>query len=1098
MPVNREWMRTYLKQFDFESLFVEELGWETEDLSVIPVGGEAAAYRAEAIAHKRGLTVYHCQPEAGGGIPDNRDRRRIEHQINQYSREHLIVYTDADQQEQVWQWVRREKGKPLAAREYRYHVSQDGESLVQRLEALYISLEDEEALTLPEVTRRTKKAFDIDKVTKRFYERFKQEHQRFLDFIVGIQARFDQEWYCSIMLNRLMFVYFMQKKGFLDGDIDYLRQRLGQCQLAHGDDEFYSFYRYFLLRLFHEGLGSPQRDDPALARLIGQIPYLNGGLFDVHELEARYPDIQIPDQAFEAIFDFFDDYQWHLDDRPLRNDREINPDVLGYIFEKYINQKQMGAYYTKEDITEYISKNTVIPFLFDAAKRDCAIAFAPDGPVWRLLKDNPNRYIYEAVQKGVDLPLPEEIAAGIEEVSQRHSWNRLAEANYALPTELWREHVARRQRCLEIREKLKNGEIHEINDLITYNLDIRQFAQDVIEQCEGPELLRAVYKAITQVSVLDPTCGSGAFLFAALNILEPLYDACLGRMHGFVEDLDRSGQKAHPEKFSDFRKILAQVAKHPNREYFILKSIILGNLYGVDIMEEAVEICKLRLFLKLVSQVDANAERPNYGLEPLPDIDFNIRAGNTLVGFATYDEVRKAVEGDEQRKLDLFSDMDRIDESAEVADRAFQMFRAQQTEQDMDAAQFKDAKEEVKRRLKELNDELNRYLAREYGVNANKVAAFDKWLKSHQPFHWFVEFYRIIRDGGFNVIVGNPPWKEYSSVKKSYKVKNYRVEKSGNLYALCTERILTLSPQNGCISFIVQLPLVSSSRMAQLRQMLEESSNDLFVVPFDDRPGKLFNGLQHCRSSIFISNFNKPKGKHRLFTAKYQRWLTEVRPHLFSQIEYAEVLSERIYLDEFPKYSGSIEERIFGKVMSKSDKTIASVAVASNSNSFVFYQEATQYWIKAIVGLPFYSKNGDTGAPAHGRYLYFKSETDALVTCSLLNSSIFYAYFVAYGDCFHLSHTLATKFPINSQLFQDDKLAKLSQKLMINLRENAERKTIETKAGDTISYDEYFAAKAKPIIDKIDSAIAQCYGLNVQEVDFIANYDIKYRMGLYN
>ena len=81
-------------------------------------------------------------------------------------------------------------------------------------------------------------------------------------------------------------------------------------------------------------------------------------------------EIHIPDEAFAQIFNFFDAYQWHLDDRPLRNDNEINPDVLGYIFEKYINQKQMGAYYTKEDITGYISRNTVIPFLFDQAKKE--------------------------------------------------------------------------------------------------------------------------------------------------------------------------------------------------------------------------------------------------------------------------------------------------------------------------------------------------------------------------------------------------------------------------------------------------------------------------------------------------------------------------------------------------------------------------------------------------------------------------------------------------------------------------------------------------------------------------------------------------------
>ena len=99
---------------------------------------------------------------------------------------------------------------------------------------------------------------------------------------------------------------------------------------------------------------------------MGKVPFLNGGLFDVHDLERDNPDISIPDAAFERVFNFFDGYRWHLDERPYREDNEINPDVLGYIFEKYINQKQMGAYYTKEDITGYISRNTVIPFLFEA------------------------------------------------------------------------------------------------------------------------------------------------------------------------------------------------------------------------------------------------------------------------------------------------------------------------------------------------------------------------------------------------------------------------------------------------------------------------------------------------------------------------------------------------------------------------------------------------------------------------------------------------------------------------------------------------------------------------------------------------------------
>ena len=96
----------------------------------------------------------------------------------------------------------------------------------------------------------------------------------------------------------------------------------------------------------------------------------------------------------------------------LRSDNEINPDVLGYIFEKHINQKQMGAYYTKEDITGYIAQNTVIPRLFDLARKDCAIAFRPGfGPLAACSARDPDRYIYPSYAQGRRRePLPEEIA----------------------------------------------------------------------------------------------------------------------------------------------------------------------------------------------------------------------------------------------------------------------------------------------------------------------------------------------------------------------------------------------------------------------------------------------------------------------------------------------------------------------------------------------------------------------------------------------------------------------------------------------------------------------------------------------------------------
>ena len=1105
MALNRQAVQDCLRQCDYESfkdLFIDELGWDDVDLIEFPVGIESSPYKAVAVVEKKGVIVYHCQSEMESDIPDRITRRKIEQQINQYTREHLIIYTDSKQQEQIWQWVRREKGKPIVSREYPYRVEQDGESLIQRLESLAIDFEEEGDLSLSGVTKRNKDAFDVEKVTNKFYKQFKREHERFLAFVTGIQERFDQEWYASVMLNRLMFVYFLQKKRFLDGDSNYLQNKLKYCQQGHGDGEFYSFYRYFLLRLFHDGLGDSKQDDPELKQLIGKIPYLNGGLFDVHELEVQNPNIQIPNEAFEAIFEFFGAYNWHLDDRPSKKGNEINPDVLGYIFEKYINQKQMGAYYTKEDITEYISKNTIIPFLLDAAKKGCALAFEPDGPVWRLLKENPERYIYAAVKKGVIkedptakttevMALPPEIAVGIEDVAQRGAWNRLADAEYALPTELWREHVARRLRCLEIREKLARGEVHEVNDLITYNLDIRQFVQDVIEQCEGPELLRAFYKAISQISVLDPTCGSGAFLFAALNILEPLYDACLRRMTGFVEDLDRSEEKSRPEKFSDFRKILEQVAKHPNREYFILKSIILGNLYGVDIMEEAVEICKLRLFLKLVSQVAANDQKPNYGLEPLPDIDFNIRAGNTLVGFATYDEVKKVVEGDGQQKLDLFSDMPRIDESAEIAALAFQRFKEQQIDHGMDASKFKDAKVEVRQRLKELNDELNRYLASEYGVDVNKTA-FGKWLKHNQPFHWFVEFYGIINGGGFDAIIGNPPYVELKQLK-NYKPLGYECERDGNLYALVLERCFSLASPKGKQGFIVPVSSVSTDRYINLQNML--SQRELFYSSFDDRPSILFEGLQHIRLTIHIIGSSTT---HRsLKSTRYNKWKSNERKSLFSTLEYA-VSNRSLVEQSLPKLSSEVESKIVEKLSKVSSQL--SYSYDKGGGSLAFYSRKVGYFLQALSFQPrVLDGQGLKRPPSEFKNLRFANQTYATLALACLNSNLFYWFVTVFSDCRHVNKREVDAFPVDLSQLENHKnanaLCETVGELMTDLNANSEERVMKFKH-DTLTVQCILPKASKSIVDKIDTLLADYYDFTSEELDFINNYDIKYRMGL--
>jgi hypothetical protein len=873
-----------LKTFDLSGLFTQELLWNKFKDRNLDIQVDGKSYTLAPVAEQSGMAVYVCTPATAADFPDYPSRRKIDNRVAKIVREHIVIYQDPAKQFQIWQWVKREAGKASACREQRFEVHQTGDALIQKLLQITFSLEDEP--TIGEAREKVKRAFDLEKVTKRFYDEFKAQHSAFLKFLEGIPDEHLQRWYASVMLNRLMFIYFIQKKGFLGGDLNYLRNKLAESK-KHGKD---GFYREFLSPLFFEGFAKRETDRSAKSKqLLGNIPYLNGGLFLKHQIEQSHgKTIEIADSAFEKIFSFFDQYQWHLDDRPTRDGNEINPDVLGYVFEKYINQKEMGAYYTKEDITGYISQNTIIPAVFDAARKGCKVAFEGDHSIWNLLKEDPDQYFYAAVVHGANKELPKNIAAGITNASKRGDWNKTAPEEYGLPAETWREVVARRQRLEDVRAKLAAGEVQSINDLIIYNLDIQRFAEEVISNAEGSELVWAFYKAAEKLSVLDPTCGSGAFLFAALNILEKLYDTCLVRMQAFVDDLDRSGEKHSPKKFEHFRLKLTEMndkTKHPSPRYFILKSIILNNLYGVDIMEEATEICKLRLFLKLVAQVS-----PDNKIEPLPDIDFNIRPGNTLVGFATEQELKHAIGS----KFDFDNKLDEIKERAAMAGRAFERFRTMQVNHGMEASDFLEAKSEIGTRLHDLRNELDHYLAGEHLINNHDKSTASKWKESHQPFHWFVEFYGIMKMGGFDVIIGNPPYVEvpkqynHATMRKLYTTMTERWSRDEDLYTLVVERSLKLLTTAGAFGMILPLSLAFSTKapFIQLRKIVGSEKGQWLWSHFDRIPSALFGNEVRTRCTIAIltrgSETKLPNG-----TTALLRWESDARDVLFQRLRYS-------------------------------------------------------------------------------------------------------------------------------------------------------------------------------------------------------------------
>lgn len=1082
--IKKSLFTSLIREGSFRELFVSELGWNRyrgqAELPEIVV--DDVEYNITAIAERSGFQILTCEADE---LPSQSQAKKIDSKLRRQALDYICIFRQKGTSHDLWV-------VPVRTNEKRNIVlvecdKDKADFLYSKIDGLYFELD--ENIGIVDLRDKVQGAFAVnsEKITKDFYSGFKKEHTTFTQFITGIddhiedRNNYNKQWYTSVMLNRLMFCYFIQKKGFLDMDFDYLRHKLDEHTAGRSEGTFFrSFYLDFLRRLFEDGLNDPGRN-PEFEHRFGKIPYLNGGMFDEHPLEHDYADIDIADEAFVRLFDFFDTWRWHLDTRITASGKDINPDVLGYIFEQYINQRaEMGAYYTKEDITEYIGKNCILPFLMDRVAAKMPAAFAPDGFVWRTLHDSGDRYIYDAVLKGYSPDwqtlIPEDIAVGLDTTApglleRRAHWNRRTPEEFALPTEIWRETIERFKRCDELRTRIAGGEILSINDFITYNLDIRSFVYDLVDRADDHAFVRHFYDALQSVTILDPTCGSGAFLFAAMNILEPLYEVSIERMQGY--------NAANPALF---KKQLDEISNkyRSNIQYFIFKSIILRNLYGVDIMVEATEIAKLRLFLKMVAVVDVDRRADNLGIDPLPDIDFNIRCGNTLVGYANEQQLDADL-SDNQGSFEVMLANDefkaKIEEEMRKVALVYQRFKELQMVQEMNMAEFKQAKHELRQRLATLNDLLNR---RQF--HASGMADYDRWLASHQPFNWLAEFYQIIHDnGGFDVIIGNPPYVER---KKAYfeaiKAPNV-VAESGNLYTAILHRCKSILSLHSTFGMIIPISYISTNQHSGVRRIIEDGRLSLYSS-YDIRPAHLFEGAsQRLTIAIYI-----PYTETIIYTEKQIRWHTETRATLFQTITYRCSFN---FGDAVFRTGGVLAAKIIESYLSL-------IKPINNDNAKIAYVATTaNNFIKAIDRAPRYFSNDVPSTPSGWRPLYFGMNDYNRIVC-VLNSSFFYWLWKCSSDGFNLT----TKFINQYACFKclgvaDNAFDNVYNTLMSAFQQHSEPHIRMQKTTGKTEIQLFRVKPLKSLLDQIDAIIANNLKLDDVALDYIINYDIKYRMG---
>jgi hypothetical protein len=647
-----------------------------------------------------------------------------------------------------------------------------------------------------------------------------------------------------------------------------------------------------------EGAAGPADREGFVALLLARLMFARFLVergFDAPPLPPSW--LRVPDAAVKRLSAFFDRYRWRLDDEVPAAADEITPDVLGRLCERHARRRQTGTYYTADDVSEYIARSTVVPFLLDAAAVRCPRA--------------PDRYAFEPGRRA--------------------------------------------------------GAVGDVNDLITHNLDVRRFAADVIAAA-GPALLRAIWAALRQVAVLDPTCGSGAFLLAALAVLEPLYLACLDRM----EALRRKG--------ADFAATLETVNNYPSRRFFVRQSVLVNNLYGVDLREEAAEACRLRLLLKLAAEARAGTD-----VGSLSRAAANVRVGDAL------------------------------------------------------------------------------------------AATFD----------WRREFPEVMVRGGFDVIVGNPPYVETAERGEDYRA--YATRRCGNLYALVVERSFALLRPQGRAGMIVPHSAFCTDRMAPLMRLF--GGRTTWVSTYDIRPSKLFAGVDQ-RLAIFLT---APSERPQTFGTRYHRWHDSERAALFRTLRYADVSGVE-YPNALAKMGCETELRLWQKLRRREP-----LVAGLGGRATVYYHNAPRYWVRAMTFAPYFRNDRDgEKLSAQVKRLPVRDRVDAGAVAAALNGSLFYWWFVAFSDSRHLNRREIDRFPLGLAEMSDGarrELGALCARLMDDYRRHAVRKECRYKTTGRVVYDEYYPRHSKGIIDDIDRVLARHFGLDEQELDFVITFDVKYRMG---
>lgn len=603
--------------------------------------------------------------------------------------------------------------------------------------------------------------FDVQALNDAF---FQELNQRFREDLLlpllkqGKSASLPTEEVRGMALNllmRLLFLRFLEGKGWIMGDEHWLlKQDLASVKDAYAE----------LLEPIFRALALPPEQRPPN---LPQVPYLNGGLFDVDDLSLK--GLKLAPQHLKTFRAFLYQHAFTLEESsPLDQRVAIDPEMLGRVFE------------------------TLVLAMEEA--------------------ESSGTELEEALEKGVG----------------KGKTRRKITGSYYTPR------VIVQYLCRETLDAYLAQATGEPRDLFS---QLRSLALDSTAERPkdfGRTRAKAVKEALHEVRVCDPAVGSGAFL---LGMMQEILLLLQGLEAALGSRVDLGGLRAAEWK----------------------RNIITRNLYGVDLNPEAVEICRLRLWLSLI--IDAGDG------EPLPSLDFRILCGDSLVDRLGEETFPDSIGGEQKRAWAARTD--RVEEAHREAEttKALKARFAEETDpiqkrilrdqiqthsRAAHQAELLSVKEDLEHRIRSVESGMRWKSTRKEEKALALLKAQETWIQKcltqltkdgylKKPFLWKLAFPEVFDRGGFDIVVGNPPYVRQElldAIDQSTYTFAYPMVSCGtaDLLTYFMERGHQILKPHGRLGYITSNKYMRAAYGANLRARFPQAFAIRQVIDFGDLP----------------------------------------------------------------------------------------------------------------------------------------------------------------------------------------------------------------------------------------------------------------------